>query len=152
MLTYSRLEKPLTEAFSVFIPFGFVLLVFILNLFITGKGVSKNLLFNFTCVFTFAVVIIICLRSMFDTNMILFYKYEIDFNPTFFSDNLSAIEAMLYLIGGANLLLILYNLVDRKKDEEKKVDVDEIEGKHVEKVSTSKSKVAITKKSRSKES
>ena len=32
MSTYSRLDKPLTDAVTVFIPFALVLLVFIINL------------------------------------------------------------------------------------------------------------------------
>lgn len=115
MVTYSRLEKPLTDAVNVFIPFAFVLLVFVIGIIIRGDAISKNLLFNFTCVFAFVVMILICLRAMFDTNMILFYRYGVNFNPAFFADNLSAIEVMLYMIGGANVLLIICNLLNRKK-------------------------------------
>ena len=52
---------------------------------------------------------------MFDTNMILFYRYGINYNPSFFSDNLSAIEAMLYMIGGSNIILLLCDFINRKK-------------------------------------
>ena len=133
MITYSRLEKPLTEGIDVFVPFAFILLVFLVNLFIRGNAVSKNLLFNFTCVFVFCMTIVICLRAMFDTDMILFYKYGIDFNPAFFSDNLSMIEIMLYILGSVNVLLILCNLIDRdkKKTKEVKKDSEIISSKHV---------------------
>ena len=104
--TYGRLEKPLTEAISIFVPFGVVLLLFLINLFTRSKYTSTSLLFNFVSVFAFVVIIIICLRSMFDTNMILFHRYGIDYNPSFFADNLSVICAMLYMIGASNVILL----------------------------------------------
>ncbi|MGM9879127.1 MAG: hypothetical protein ACI31R_03800 [Bacilli bacterium] len=119
IVTYGRLEKPLTDAIFVFLPFAFVLLTFIITLIVKSKSVGENLLFNFVAVFVFLVVIIICLRAMFDTNMILFYRYGIDYNPAFFSDNLSAIEAMLYMIGGSNVVLLLCDLVNREKKPKK---------------------------------
>ena len=112
--TYGRLEKPLSDAISVFIPFAFVLLTFLISLISRSKYVSRSVLFNLVAVLLFVVTIIICLRSIVDDNMILFYRYGIDYNPAFLSDNLSAIEAMLYMIGGANVILLLCGLLDRK--------------------------------------
>lgn len=112
--TYGRLEKPLSDAIFVFIPFAFVLITFLISLISRSRYVAKSLLFNLVAVFLFVVTIIICLRSMFDTNMVLFYRYGIDYNPAFLSDNLSAIQAMLYMVGGANVILLLCSLIDRK--------------------------------------
>ncbi len=112
--TYGRLEKPLSDAIFVFIPFAFVLVTFLISLISRSRYVSKSLLFNLVAVLLFVVTIIICLRSMFDTNMVLFYRYGIDYNPAFLSDNLSAIQAMLYMVGGANVVLLLCSLIDRK--------------------------------------
>ena len=119
MVTYGRLEKPLTEAVDVFVPFAFVLLTFIVTLIVKSKSVGENLLFNFVAVFVFIVVIIVCLRAMFDTNMILFYRYGIDYNPAFLYDNLSAIEAMLYMIAGANVVLLLCDFIKRERKSKK---------------------------------
>ena len=113
--TYGRLEKPLTEAISIFVPFGVVLLLFLINLFTRSKYTSTSLLFNFVSVFAFVVIIIICLRSMFDTNMILFHRYGIDYNPSFFADNLSVICAMLYMIGASNVILLICDILDKDK-------------------------------------
>lgn len=115
MTTYSRLEKPLTDAIDVFLPFALVLIVFLVNLIMSSKLANSKLLFNFVSCFVFIVTIIIELRSMFDKNMLLFYKYQINFNPTFFADNLSAIEFMLYMIFGADLLLIVCDLLSKEK-------------------------------------
>lgn len=114
IVTYGRLDKPLTDATDVFVPFGFVLIVFLITLIVRSKAVGKNLFFNFTSVFVFVVIIIICLRSMFDTNMILFHRYGVNFNPAFFADNMSAIIAMVYMIGGANVLLLLCDFFNKK--------------------------------------
>lgn len=113
--TYGRLEKPLTDAINIFIPFGLVLIVFLINMFVKSKNISNNLLFNFVSVLVFVVTIIICLRSMFDTNMILFHRYGIDYNPSFFSDNLSAICAMMYMIFGANVILLICDMIGKEK-------------------------------------
>lgn len=115
MATYSRLEKPLTDAGGVFIPFVLVLVVFIVNLFVKGKNVRENLFFNFVSCFVFVVSIIICLRAMLDKNMILFYKYQINFNPSFFADNLSAIEILLYMIAVSDIILIICDLISKEK-------------------------------------
>ena len=114
MVTYNRLGKPLTDAISTFIPFGFVLIMFIVSLIVKNNDNNK-LLFNFVSCFTFIIIIVICLRSMYDKKMLLYYKYQINFNPAFFADNLSAIEMLLYLIGTANLLLVIYSLLNKKK-------------------------------------
>ena len=98
MATYSRLDKPLSEATGVFIPFAFVLIMFIVNI-IFSNSANKSLLFNFVSCLVFVVSIVISLRSMFDKNMLLYYKYGINFNSAFFADNLSAIQFMLYVIG-----------------------------------------------------
>lgn len=115
MVTYSRLEKPLSEAINVFIPFGFVLVTFLLTLITRSKKVGNSLLFNFVSCLVFLIIMIICFRSMFDKSMLLYYKYQMKFNPAYFADNLSAIEVMLYMLGAANLLLILSDLLTRKK-------------------------------------
>lgn len=115
MITYSRLEKSLGEAIDVFIPFGFVLLTFLLTLITRSKKASNSLIFNFVSCFVFLVIMIICFRAMFDKSMILYYKYQMKFNPAYFADNLSAIEVMLYMLGASNLLLIISDLLTRKK-------------------------------------
>lgn len=113
MTTYARLDKSLTEAVEIFIPFVFVLIMYLINIIVRSKAIGKNLLFNFVSCMVFVVTIIICLRSQFDKSMLLFYKYELNFNPAFFADNLSAIEFMLYMIGSVNILLLLVELFSK---------------------------------------
>lgn len=115
MTTYSRLDKPLTEAIGVFLPFVLVLLSFLVTLIMGSKLANSKLLFNFVSCLVLIVTIIIGLRSMFDKSMLLFYKFQINYNPTFFSDNLSAIEVMLYMLFASNVLLIICDLLTKKK-------------------------------------
>ena len=73
MATYSRLQKPMTDAIDVFLPFVLVLIVFFVNIFVGTKYSSSRLFFNFVACFSLMVSIIIGLRSIFDKNMLLYY-------------------------------------------------------------------------------
>ncbi|MDO4368972.1 MAG: hypothetical protein Q4C29_00315 [bacterium] len=140
LTTYARLEKPLTDGINVFIPFVLVLLSFLVSLITRAKYVSKSLMFNFV------TAIVICLRAMYDTNMFLYYKYEINFNPSYFSDNLSFILIELYMLFGANVILLIASFIDKeRKDSKKKIaEVDDKidnSGKDKKKDSKEKSKL-----------
>lgn len=117
MSTYARLQKPLTEAVGVFLPFALVLIIYFVNIFIKSNDSNSRLFFNFVSCFTYIVTIIIGLRSIFDKNMLLYYKYQINFNPTFFADNLAAVQVMLYMIFAANILLIIRDLLSKETDD-----------------------------------
>lgn len=123
IVTYKRLDKNIMESIPVFIPFLVVFVVYVVNLFIRSKVIRDNLLYNAVSVIVFAVIIVICIRAKFDTSMILYYKYAIDFNPAYFADNLSTIQMMLYTLAGSNVLFMLSALFDEKKV--KKVEVND---------------------------
>ena len=120
LTTYARLEKPLVEGISVFIPFVLVLFGFLISLVTRAKYVSNSLMFNFVASFVFITSIVVCLRAIYDTNMFLYYKYEINFNPSYFSDNLSFILIELYMLFGANVILLIASFIDKDK---KKKDI-----------------------------
>lgn len=123
VVTYRRLEKDIVEAIPILIPFVLVLVVFIINIFIKSKVIRDNLLYNSISVIVFLSIIVICLRAKFDTGMMLYYKYGIDFNPAYFADNLSTIQMMLYTLAGSNVLFMLSTLfVDKKENKELKVE------------------------------
>lgn len=117
MVTYKRLEKSLIDAIPVFIPFALVLILFIVDLFARKAKISENLLFNFTSIIVFTAIIIIGIRAKFDTNMILYYKYKIDYNPLYFSDNLSSIKIILYCLAISNVFLLVKNLFQKENTE-----------------------------------
>jgi len=110
IVTYKRLEKSLTLALPVFLPFFFTLIVYIINLFMKKNMIRDNLLYNFTSVLVFAVIIVVCLRAGYDDYMVMYQKYDISYNPLFLSDNLSSIEMLLYVLAGSNVLIMLSGL------------------------------------------
>lgn len=118
MKTFARLDKPISEAKDIFIPFAFVLIVFLLNIISRSKSIGENLLFNFVSCFAFMTMILVCLRSLFDKSMLLYYKYEIDFNPAYFADNLSIVKYMLYMLGASDILILLSGLINKTKNKE----------------------------------
>ena len=118
--TYQRLDKNLIDSIPVFIPFALVLLGFIINMFVKNT-ISKNLYFNFVSCLVFGITIYICVRCMFDTNMLLFAKYGVYYNTLFLSDNLAFIKVMLYLLFVSNIILIIIDLMDRPKKKKEKV-------------------------------
>ena len=111
-----------------------------------GKNI-KNLLFNFVSVFVFLITIVVCFRAIFDTNMILYYRYGINFNPAYFSDNLSMIESMLYMIGGANVLLLICDIFNKKPKSRKVVseDIGKVEKDNEKKDSEKSVKKSLSK-------
>ena len=115
MAMYKRLDKSMTEAIPLFIPFILVLIIYIVNIFIKSNIIRDNLLFNFTSVLLFVAIIIIGLRAKFDTNMLVYYKYGIEYNPLYLSDNLSTIKTCLYVLFGSNLLFLLSLFFEDKK-------------------------------------
>ena len=67
--------------------------------------------------------------------MILYYKYNIGFNPAFFSDNLAFVITMLYCLILSNVFLIISSLMSNEKrnikndSEIKKENIDLVENK-----------------------
>ena len=108
-----RLEKNMISVLPEFIPFILLLIVFIINMAFKQVGVTKNLFYNLTCCLAFATIICVCLRAIFDTNMVLNekYGYGIDFN--FFDNFIAYIKIMLYSLLLANILLMF-----REKDKD----------------------------------
>ncbi len=120
LFTYKRLEKSLLDSINIFIPFILVIILTVVNMFNKKAKISENLLFNFTSFLAFTVIIIIGLRAKFDTNMLLYQKYQINYNPNYLADNLSTIKVLLYSLSGANVFLLLKSLFKDKEVLEKK--------------------------------
>lgn len=125
LFTYKRLEKSLVEAINIFIPFILVIVLTVINMFNKKARISENLLFNFTKFLVFIVIIIIGLRAKFDTNMLLYQKYQINYNPNYLADNLSTIKVLLYCLSGANVFILFNSLLKEKKVIVKQEDIKE---------------------------
>lgn len=114
LFTYKRLEKSIIDALPILLPFVLILLLIIINLFIKNSNSHDQLLLNFVSSIVFIAIIIIGYRSKYDTNMLLYYKYQINFNPSYFSDNISSIQVMLYCLCGANVFNLLKAMIKDK--------------------------------------
>lgn len=113
--TYQRLEKSLLESIPVFIPFALLLITYFVNLFFNKPVVKDNLFYNLTSVLALSVIIIIGLRAMLDTNMLLYHKYQVNYNPLYLSDNLSSIKLILYCLMASNVILMVSTVFDKKE-------------------------------------
>ena len=122
LLTHRRLEKEITEALPILLPFALLLITYIFNLFIKSKVIKDNLLFNFTSVVVFAVIIIIGVRAKFDTSMLLYHKYQIDFNPQYFADNLLTIQLLIYSLFTANVIYLISTFFEDKPKKVRETD------------------------------
>ena len=122
-----RLEKSMVESISVFIPFGIMLLLFILNFALDKKSVTDNLFFNLTCCLVFSANIVVCLRSIFDKNMLFNGIQKMGINFNFFNDYLSFNKIMFF---GLIIADLIYMFIPNKDDKEKEgvaKKVEEIE-------------------------
>ena len=91
-----RLEKNFTTLIPQLLPFGLLLILLIINLFLRQKSVNNNIFYNITSCLVFATIIFVSYRAMFDTNMVLNekYGYEVEFN--YFDNFIPYIKIMLY--------------------------------------------------------
>lgn len=108
-----RLGKSLTSSIPTFIPYGALLLLFILNYSIERTSISKNIYFNLTCCLVFTSNIVVCLRAIFDTNMVFNGIQKLGVNFNFFNDYLSFNKIMLY---GLILSDIIFMFIPNKKN------------------------------------
>lgn len=117
--TYSRLEKSLLDAISIFIPFILLLVIYIVNLIRRDSKINDNLFLNFVSCIVFTAIIVFGVRAKLDTNMVLYYKYGINYNPSFFSDNLTFVVSMLYCLIVSNFFLIVASILGKEKKKNK---------------------------------
>ena len=87
---------------ATFIPLFLVLIVFVVSL--CFKEGNNNTLFNVCCLLVFISIIIIDYRTLFDKNMVLWFKGNI--NYYYFENQISQIKLLCYLIFFGNLILI----------------------------------------------
>lgn len=101
-----RLEKSMMSVIPQLVPFGILLILFIINMIFKQKNVNENIFFNLTCSLALATIVCVSLRSVFDPNMILRdkYGYGVDFN--FFDNFIPYINIMLYGLSIADILFM----------------------------------------------
>lgn len=115
IMTYKRLDKNLMDALYIFIPFGILFVIMIIEMFVSSKYIKNNLFLQLVSFIAFMAILIVTLRAKLDTNMLLYHKYGIGYNPLYLSDNLSFILSLLYFIVFANVLLLFKTFIFREK-------------------------------------
>ena len=101
-MMYDRYNFSAFSIIMVFIPMVLVLISFVINFFF-DKG-NKNILFNLANFIVLLSILIICLRTLFDKNMIMGIKENINFY--FFQNHLKQIKILCYLIFIGNGLIL----------------------------------------------
>lgn len=114
-----RLEKSFMTTINVFVPFGILLVLLMLNMIFNQKTVRDNILYNITSNLIFATIGIVALRAMFDNHLIIstLNSYHMDFN--FFANFLPFLKIMLYGLCISNVLL-MFHISQKNTDKGKK--------------------------------
>ncbi len=111
-----RLENGITTVIKQLIPYGVLLIIFIINIIFRQHNIIHNVFYNLTCTLVLATISCVCLRSILDTNLILNekYGYGIDFN--FFDNFIPYVNIMLYGLALSNILFMFNKKNSRQKE------------------------------------
>ena len=111
-----RLNKSLADSVFIFVPYGILLLLYILNGFLNKKAITENLFYNLTSVLVFCTNVVVGLRAIFDTNMLYNAIQKMGVNFNYFNDYLAFNRIMLYGLIIANIVfMFIPNDVENEK-------------------------------------
>lgn len=110
-----RLEKSFMTTINVFVPFGILLLLYMINMIFNQKTVRGNLFYNLTSCIIYATILVVGARTVCDHRLIIgtLNSFNMDFN--FFANFLPFMKIMLYGLCIANVLF-MFHLKEAKKD------------------------------------
>lgn len=109
MLNSSR-EGELLNLFLTCIPIFLTLVIFVISFFF-HKG-TDNVIFNSCSLLALIAIFIIDFRTLFDQNMVMWVKDNINFY--FFRNNVSLIKMLCYMIFIGNIILINNDYIKEK--------------------------------------
>ncbi len=140
---YTRLNKSLTSAVVIFIPYFILLVLFLINSFLKREGVIKNLFYNMTATLVFFTNTFVCLRAIFDKNMLFNEIQKMGVNFNYFNDYLSFNRIMLYGLIIGNIVFMFIPTQSKKKsiidiEEEQIAKKIEIAEEHSQKMNIEK--------------
>ena len=120
-MMFQRLGKNLfgedmLEFIEVIAPFVLLIILNLLNLFLSQKEVRDNVYYNMTSFLVMVVITIFAYRACFDGKMYFLHQYSYRINFNYFADQIAAIKVMLYGLSFGNIILMLANYV-RLEDE-----------------------------------
>lgn len=113
---YDRLNKNIIESYTIFVPYVLLLIFFLTNHFSKQKRVTNNIFYNLTCCLSFIVIIFVCVRSLFDSNMLMNQIMGYKINFCFFNNFLIYMKIILYGLSLSNIFFII-NFKEQKKKE-----------------------------------
>ncbi len=112
---YNRLGKDVFDSIPVFVPYLCLLILFIINILLRQKSVTKCVFYNITCCLVFGTILVVGLRAMFDSNMILRAQLGRKINFNFFDYFIPFMKVMLYGLSISNFFLMFTGEKKEKK-------------------------------------
>ena len=133
---YQRLDKNILDAFSVFLPFAILFVMYAINMILNQKAVKDSVFFNFVSCMVFVwtecwLCIGTCCgyRAVADDFMIAKIRLGYDINFNYFSDMIAPFKIMLYGLSVADIFLILAGVKRKKKKVQDEILTVKVEAK-----------------------
>ena len=112
---YQRLNKDMIQLVKIFVPHIIIIILFIVNMFLRQKTVTKNVFFNLTCCLVFFTICVLAFRAFADPYMIYSLKNSAKINFNYFSDSITFINIMLYGLCLSDFFLMFSNGFHKKR-------------------------------------
>lgn len=109
-----RLGKPITDSINIFIPYGILLLLYILNFSLDRRAILDNLFYNLTSCLVFSTNLVVFYRAVFDYNMLFNGIQKMGVNFNYFNDYLSFNRIMLYGLIIADIIFMFIPNMKKK--------------------------------------
>ena len=118
---YESLEKDpfgkdFMEFIGVLIPFFCLLIVYVINITFKQKSINDNIFYNITCFIILLTILYMGIRSLMDSNLVLWHKTAYHINFDYFADQIFQIKAMLFGLFVTDILLIIEGKLSKKKE------------------------------------
>ena len=126
---YQRLDKNILDAFSVFLPFAILLVMYAINMILNQKAVKDSVFFNFVSCMVFVLIIFCGYRAVADDFMIAKIRLGYDITFNYFSDMIAPFKIMLYGLSVADIFLILAGVKKKKKKVQDEILTVKVEAK-----------------------
>lgn len=109
-----RLGKSITDSINIFIPYGILLLLYILNFSLDRRAILDNLFYNLTSCLVFSTNLVVFYRAVFDYNMLFNGIQKMGVNFNYFNDYLSFNRIMLYGLIIADIIFMFIPNMKKK--------------------------------------
>ena len=110
------LHNYLLEFSLILLPFIILIFIYIYTLISKNKTVNENMYFSLVNFICLSAILVICLRTIFDKNIVEHYLHDVSISYNYFTDYLSFIKVMIYSLIISHLLLIIKSKSIKKKE------------------------------------